>query len=81
MPKQESITQLLIERSNGNRSTPDDLPPLVYEELKKMAAGCLRRERVDHTLQPTALVHEAYLKLIDQTRISSARGARRQIES
>jgi RNA polymerase sigma-70 factor, ECF subfamily len=70
MPNQENITQLLIELSNGNRSTLDDLLPLVYEELKRMAGNYLRRERVDHTLQPTALVHEAYLKLIDQTRVS-----------
>ena len=70
MPNQENITQLLIELSKGNHSTLDDLLPLVYDELKKMAAGYLRRERVDHTLQPTALVHEAYLKLIDQTRVS-----------
>ena len=70
MPDQEDITQLLIELSNGNRSTLDDLMPLVYDELKRMAAGYLRRERIDHTLQPTALVNEAYMKLIDQTRVS-----------
>jgi RNA polymerase sigma-70 factor, ECF subfamily len=70
MPNQENITQLLIELSNGNRATLDDLLPLVYDELKRMAAGYLRRERVDHTLQPTALVNEAYLKLVDQTRVS-----------
>jgi RNA polymerase sigma-70 factor, ECF subfamily len=70
MPNQENITQLLIALSSGNHATIDDLLPLVYDELKRMAAGYLRRERVDHTLQPTALVHEAYLKLIDQTRVS-----------
>ena len=70
MPNQENITELLIELSNGNRSTVDDLLPLVYGELKNMAAKYLRRERADHTLQPTALVHEAYLKLIDQTRVN-----------
>jgi RNA polymerase sigma factor (TIGR02999 family) len=70
MPNQENITQLLIELSNGNQASVNDLLPLVYEELKKMAANYLRRERADHTLQPTALVHEAYLKLIDQTRVS-----------
>lgn len=68
--EQDNITQLLIELSNGNRSIVDELLPVVYEELKSMAARHLRRERADHTLQPTALVHEAYLKLIDQTRVS-----------
>ena len=61
---------MLIKLSDGNRETLDDLLPLVYDELKRMAAGYLRRERVDHTLQPTALVNEAYLKLVDQTRVS-----------
>lgn len=70
MANQESITQQLIELSSGNHSSVNDLLPLVYDELKRMAASYLRRERVDHTLQPTALVHEAYLKLIDQTRVS-----------
>jgi RNA polymerase sigma factor (TIGR02999 family) len=70
MADQENITQLLIELSNGNNSTVNDLLPLVYDELRRMAAKYLRRERVDHTLQPTALVHEAYMKLIDQTRVS-----------
>ena len=59
MPNQENITQLLLELSNGNHSTLDDLLPLVYDELKRMAASYLRRERADHTLQPTALVNEA----------------------
>jgi RNA polymerase sigma factor (TIGR02999 family) len=70
MPNQENITQLLIELSSGNESSVNDLLPLVYDELKKMASNYLRRERRDHTLQPTALVHEAYLKLIDQTRVN-----------
>ena len=70
MSNQENITGLLIEISNGSRTKIDDLLPLVYDEMKKMAAGYLRRERADHTLQPTALVHEAYIKLIDQTRVS-----------
>ena len=46
----------------------EELLPVVYDELKKLAANYLRRERIDHTLQPTALVHEAYLRLIEQTR-------------
>lgn len=70
MSNQENITELLLDLSQGNRSTVDDLLPLVYNELRSMAANYLRRERVDHTLQPTALVHEAYLKLIDQTRVN-----------
>src|SRR5688500_5472316 len=70
MPDQENVTQLLIELSEGKRATVDDLLPLVYGELKKMAANYLRKERPDHTLQPTALVNEAYLRLVDQTRVS-----------
>ncbi len=70
MEKHDNITRLLIELSDGDASVVDELLPVVYDELKKLAAGYLRRERVDHTLQPTALVHEAYLKLIDQTRVS-----------
>lgn len=70
MPEQENVTQLLIELSSGNHAVADSLLTVVYDELKKLAAGYMRRERVDHTLQPTALVHEAYLRLIDQTRVS-----------
>ena len=66
--KQENITQLLLEVSNGNEAAVNFLLPVIYDELKKIASNYLRRERVNHTLQPTALVHEAYLKLIDQTR-------------
>ena len=61
---------MLIELSNGNAAVIEALLPVVYDELKKLAASYLRRERSDHTLQPTALVHEAYLKLVDQTRVS-----------
>jgi RNA polymerase sigma factor (TIGR02999 family) len=70
MPEQENVTRMLIELSNGNGSVIEALLPVVYDELKKLAASYLRRERSDHTLQPTALVHEAYLKLVDQTRVS-----------
>lgn len=62
----ESVTQLLIEWSTGNQKALDRLMPLVYNELHRLASYYLRRERPDHTLQPTALVNEAYLKLIDQ---------------
>ncbi|HEY1771076.1 MAG TPA: ECF-type sigma factor [Chthoniobacterales bacterium] len=59
-------TQILSECSNGDKNAADRLMPLVYEELKKRAAAYLRRERPDHTLQATALVHEAYIEMIDQ---------------
>jgi RNA polymerase sigma factor (TIGR02999 family) len=60
------ITDLLAQLSKGNQSAQEKLIPLVYEELRRLAASYMRRERNDHTLQPTALVHEAYLKLIGQ---------------
>ena len=60
------ITQLLHEWSEGDRGALDELLPLVYDELHRQAARYRRRERPDHTLQTTALIHEAYLKLIDQ---------------
>jgi len=65
-----SITQLLIEWSQGNRAALDQLMPLVYDELRQLARGYLRRERPDHTLQATDLVHEAYLRLIDQNAVT-----------
>src|SRR5258705_6012063 len=61
-PGTENITQLLIDLTNGNRTAVDDLLPLIYGELRSLAANYLRRERPEHTLQPTALVHEAYLR-------------------
>jgi RNA polymerase sigma factor (TIGR02999 family) len=60
------VTELLREWTNGNSAAMDELLPYVYDELRRQAARYLRRERVNHTLQPTALVHEAYLKLVDQ---------------
>lgn len=66
----DNVTQLLIELSNGDREAVDHLLPVIYDELRKLAANYLRRERPDHTLQPTALVHEAYLRLVDQTRVN-----------
>jgi len=59
-------TQLLLAWSAGNHEALDQMLPLVYEELHRLASNYLRDERVDHTLQPTALVHEAYLRLINQ---------------
>jgi RNA polymerase sigma factor (TIGR02999 family) len=66
----DNVTKLLIEVSNGDRNAVDLLLPVIYDELRKLAANYLRRERPDHTLQPTALVHEAYLRLVDQTRVN-----------
>jgi RNA polymerase sigma-70 factor, ECF subfamily len=66
MQKPEGITELLVDWSNGDQKALDKLMPLVYRELRQLASNCLRRERPGHTLQPTALVNEAYLKLIDQ---------------
>lgn len=66
----DNVTELLIEFSKGNQAVVNDIFPLIYGELKKIANNYLRNERVSHTLQPTALVHEAYLKLIDHTRIN-----------
>lgn len=71
MPKTSSqqLTQMLIQLSEGNAQMVDDILPLIYDELRRLAGNYLRRERSDHTLQPTALVHEAYIKLIDQTQV------------
>ena len=66
MTAKSDITGLLSEYNNGNRSALDELFPLIYDELKRVAANKLKNERSDHTLQPTALVHEAYLRLIQQ---------------
>jgi RNA polymerase sigma factor (TIGR02999 family) len=66
----DSVTELLLQFSNGNQAVINDIFPLIYGELKKIANNYLRGERVSHTLQPTALVHEAYLKLVDHTRIN-----------
>jgi RNA polymerase sigma factor (TIGR02999 family) len=66
----DEITQLLLDLSGGNRSAVDALMPLVYEELRQLAHRQLRQERQGHTLNTTALVHEAYMKLIDQQRVN-----------
>ena len=62
------VTELLIQWRNGDRESLDKLIPLVYGELRLIAGRFLRRERPSHTLQSTALVHEAFLRLVDQTR-------------
>jgi RNA polymerase sigma factor (TIGR02999 family) len=65
-PSQAAVTQLLIGWSNGDEQALERLIPLVYGELRRLAGRYVRRERPDHTLQSTALVHEAWMKLIDQ---------------
>jgi RNA polymerase sigma-70 factor (ECF subfamily) len=60
------VTVLLLELTRGNQEAASKLMPLVYNELRRLARGYMRRERPDHTLQATALVHEAYLKLVKQ---------------
>ena len=63
---QTEVSQLLIKWGSGDQEALDQLMPLIYGELRRLARCYLRRERPDHTLQTTDLVHEAYLKLIDQ---------------
>lgn len=65
-PQQHDVTRLLVQWGNGDKKALEDLMPLVYSELRKVAGRYLRRERSGHTLQCTALVNEAYLRLIDQ---------------
>lgn len=65
----KDVTQLLVAWSDGDQAALDELIPLVYEELHRLAQRRLGRERGGHTLQPTALVHEAYLRLIDQKQV------------
>lgn len=69
MREKGDLTRLLIDFGNGDRDSLDALFPVVYDELRRLASSYLRRERSDHTLQPTALVHEAYMKLIDQREV------------
>src|SRR5262245_47472234 len=69
VPSQSDVTGLLLAWSDGNRDALDVLTPLVYQELRRLAKLHMARERVGHTLQPTALVNEAYLRLIDLNRM------------
>ena len=64
------VTALLEKWSGGDQRALEELWPLVYDELHRLAAGYMRRERGDHTLQATALVNEAFLRLVDQSRVS-----------
>jgi RNA polymerase sigma factor (TIGR02999 family) len=66
----QEITVILRSWSEGNREAADALMPLVYDELRKVAANYLKHQRPDHTLQPTALVNEAYLKLVDISHVN-----------
>lgn len=64
------ITQLLSNLNNGNKKVVDILMPLVYKEMNQLAHMHLRGERRNHTINATALVHEAYMKLVDQDKIT-----------
>ena len=69
-PDPHTVTELLDQVQRGNATALDELIPLVYGELKALAARYLRAERPDHTLQPTALVHECFLRLVEQRNAS-----------
>ena len=64
------VTRLLVEWTGGSQHAMEELLPLVYDELRRLAGSYLRRERSDHTLQSTALVHEAYLRMVDQRNVT-----------
>jgi len=64
-PDRQLVTQLLQQWGSGDKQALERLMPIVYDQLHKLASNCLRSERPDHTLRATALVHEAYLRLID----------------
>ncbi len=69
-PSHKGVTQLLVNWSNGDKAALDEMLPLVYQELRRIAVNRLRREFPNHTLQPTALIHEAYLRLIEQKNVN-----------
>jgi RNA polymerase sigma-70 factor, ECF subfamily len=71
-PPQHEITELLAEWREGNQSALDDLYPLVYDELHRLARRYMSRERKGHTLQTTALINEAYVRLVDQKNVQWA---------
>ncbi len=68
-PNSHEITQLLLAWSEGNKAALNQLMPLVYDELRRLARHYMRNERAGHTLQTTALIHEAYLRLIDANQV------------
>lgn len=69
MTEKEDITRLLSKARDGDRESLDRLLPVIYDELRRVAASQLQKERADHTLQATALVHEAYLRLLEQREV------------
>ena len=69
MSSTHEVTLLLAKWAKGNQEALNELTPLVYKELRQLAASYLRKERQGHTLQPTALVHEAYLRLVEQRNV------------
>jgi RNA polymerase sigma-70 factor, ECF subfamily len=70
MSSSHEITRILVEWDRDPHAALERLTPLVYDELRRLAASCLRNERPDHTLQPTALVHEAYMRLAGEDSIA-----------
>ena len=70
LPDPANVTQLLVAWGDGDRSAGDRLLPIVYAELHRRATAAMRRENEGHTLQATALVHEAYMRLVDQRSIA-----------
>ena len=70
MTENQDVTQLLSALKRGDEGAAEKLMPVVYDELRRLAASYMRREREDHTLQATALVHEAYLKLVEQRSVN-----------
>lgn len=69
MQSQENVTELLLGWGDGNKEALDRILPIVYDELRRQAARYLRRERAGHTLQTTALINEAYIRLVDQKNV------------
>ena len=69
-PSSEDITQLLLEWREGNQEALDELLPVVYEELRRQAHRYLRHEKKIHSMQTTALINEAYLRLLDCSKVS-----------
>src|ERR1700758_5358463 len=70
MSESQDVTLLLSALTRGDDGAASKLIPVVYDELRRLAGSYMRRERVDHTLQATALVHEAYLKLVEQRSVN-----------
>jgi RNA polymerase sigma factor (TIGR02999 family) len=70
MPSPKEVTELLLDWREGNQEAIDRLMPLVYNELRRLAAYHMKRERPDHTLQASALINEVYLRLVDQKSVS-----------